>query len=378
MKKILVALAVVVLISGLTAIAFGPKTAGYWIYTGYNYNKARDYANADKAFDWALKLKPGSIVAWNCKGSNYQSQHRHAEALTAFDRALAIEARNQSDDVERQRTLVFKSESLNKLERYEEAISTCDEYLNQYHDKGRYQDRDDIMLNKAFACGRLGHYSQALAVYRMSGSSLGCRGSYERACICSLMRDKSQALADLGASVKSRDYLYYYSNYRYDYEHGYGYKDMARSDKDFEWLWDDPVFINITEKTSDEWVMQGRDLAREGRYEEAIDKYDEAIELGNINAHTDRGYACLRLGRYDEAIEEFSSCPRNGHYYHDSKSALHGLACAYSLKKDKTRALDYLRQAIVVEHWQWKKAEIRKDADFKWLWDDADFKRITR
>jgi len=365
MKKILIALAVVVLVSGLTAIVFSPKTAGYWIYTGYNCNKAKDYINADKAFDKALKLNPKSIVAWNCKGGNYQSQSRHAEALDAFNRALAIKTINQVDETEQLHTLVLKSESLNKLQRYEEAISTCDEYLGRRHNNENYKDRDAVTLNKMFAYGRLGHYKMALAVY--GNATYRSRGYYERACIYSLMRDRDKAFADLSSAVSSS------SSYNDD-EASYKYKDLARVTRDFEWLWGDSVFINITTKTSDEWNQHGQDLAAEGRYEEARNKYNEAIRLGNFEAHLSKGYACLKLERYDEAIREFSR-PQNDHYYKRFE-ALYGLACTYSLKGDKEKALTNLRMAIVSN--PWKKSDTRNDPDFQWLWNDADFRRITR
>ena len=367
MKKILIALAVVVLVSGLTAIVFSPKTAGYWIYTGYNCNKAKDYINADKAFDKALKLNPKSIVAWNCKGSNYQSQSRHAEALDTFNRALAIKTINHSDEVAQMQTLVMKSESLNKLARYEAAISICDEYLGRRTNNKNYKDEVAITLNKAFAYGRLGRYKQALSVYG-TNTYMRSRGYYERACIYSLMRDKTKALADLNSAVHASGY---------DYDDGnkvYKYKDLARVARDFEWLWDDIGFISITTKIHTEWDEHGKELAAERRYEEAIDKYNEAIRLGNFEAHVNKGYACLKLGRYDEAIREFS-LPQNDRYYKGFE-AVYGLACTYSLKGDRSNVLTYLRKAIIIN--PGKKPNARKDPDFQWLWDDTEFRKITR
>lgn len=366
MKKILIAVAVVVAASILTAGVFSPKTAGYWLYTGYKYHKAKDYINADKAFDKTLKFNPKSIAAWNCKGSNYQSQARHAEALDAFNQALAIKALSQTDENAQLQTLILKSQSLLELKRYEDSIITCDEYLGRYHDRNS-QDRDRVALNKAVAYGRLGRYKHALAVFDFNGCYRSfLRGYYERARVYSLMRDRDNALADLSSAGNTS-----YSRY-YDDEKPYTYKDLARANKDFEWLWDDTAFISITTKTADELEAQGQELAAQGKYEEAIVRYDEAIRMG-YSAYISKGEACLRLGKYDEAIRFFR--PRYDRY-DDNFRALSGMACAYSLKGDKENALTYLRKAVVMSHW--RKSDTRNNPDFKWLWDDAEFRRITR
>ena len=52
------------------------------------------------------------------------------------------------------------------------------------------------------------------------------------------------------------------------------------------------------------------------------------------------------------------------------------VACIYSLKGEKEKALNNLKKAIDLDESFQKKA--RKDEDFKSLWDDNDFKKITQ
>jgi tetratricopeptide (TPR) repeat protein len=73
------------------------------------------------------------------------------------------------------------------------------------------------------------------------------------------------------------------------------------------------------------------------------------------------GYALHALGRLDEAIR-----------YHEKSAAteefkmvgLYNLACAYSLKKDKTKAFAYLRQATEAGFVNVKYMEFDTDLDF--------------
>jgi tetratricopeptide (TPR) repeat protein len=54
----------------------------------------------------------------------------------------------------------------------------------------------------------------------------------------------------------------------------------------------------------------------------------------------------------------------------------YNLACVYSLKNNKEKALEYLKKAIELN--PKLKEEAKKDQNFKNLWDDEDFKKLTQ
>lgn len=88
------------------------------------------------------------------------------------------------------------------------------------------------------------------------------------------------------------------------------------------------------------WGFQGGLLASMNKYEEAISSYNKAIQLD----------------------------PNQAEY-------IYNRGCAYCLKGDKVNALVDLEKAISLS--PQVKAWAPKDEDFKSLWDDEDFKKLT-
>jgi tetratricopeptide (TPR) repeat protein len=88
------------------------------------------------------------------------------------------------------------------------------------------------------------------------------------------------------------------------------------------------------------WGFKGQLLASMNRYEEAISSYNRATQLD----------------------------PNQAEY-------IYNCGCAYCLKGDKANALTNLKKAISLN--PQLKAYAPKDEDFKSLWDDEDFKKLT-
>src|SRR4029079_17238087 len=73
---------------------------------------------------------------------------------------------------------------------------------------------------------------------------------------------------------------------------------------------------------SREYILKGISFSNFGRYEEAIEEYNKAIEIDprDYNGHYNKGNSLSNLGRNEEAIEEYNKAieidPRdyNGHY----------------------------------------------------------------
>lgn len=61
--------------------------------------------------------------------------------------------------------------------------------------------------------------------------------------------------------------------------------------------------------TVEEWIKKGDDLFAQGKYEEAIKRYNIALNLdpNNITAWCKKGYAIYSLGIYKEAIDCFDT-----------------------------------------------------------------------
>lgn len=109
-------------------------------------------------------------------------------------------------------------------------------------------------------------------------------------------------------------------------------------------------------------------------YQEAIEHFEKAIALNSNNAdyYNNCGVTYNSLKNHEKALENYQKAlsvnPNHLDIYFN-------IACLQRLTKDKTKALSYLQQAIDldIKH----QADAQTDADFEWLWDDADFKKIT-
>jgi tetratricopeptide (TPR) repeat protein len=98
--------------------------------------------------------------------------------------------------------------------------------------------------------------------------------------------------------------------------------------------------ITMQPDSATNWGIKGQLLASMNKYEEAISSYNSAIQLDP-----------------------------------DQSEYIYNRGCSYCLKGDKANALADLKKAISlspqIKEWA------PKDEDFKSLWDDEDFKKLT-
>jgi tetratricopeptide (TPR) repeat protein len=98
--------------------------------------------------------------------------------------------------------------------------------------------------------------------------------------------------------------------------------------------------VTMQPDSATNWGIKGQLLASMNRYEEAISSYNRALQLDP-----------------------------------DQTEYIYNRGCAYCLKGDKSNALADLKRAISLS--PEVKAYAPKDEDFKSLWDDEDFKKLT-
>jgi len=58
--------------------------------------------------------------------------------------------------------------------------------------------------------------------------------------------------------------------------------------------------------TADGWIEKGNELFINGSYEEALEAYDEAIEIDPVNGSLWKGKIFIELGRFEDALECFN------------------------------------------------------------------------
>jgi tetratricopeptide (TPR) repeat protein len=124
------------------------------------------------------------------------------------------------------------------------------------------------------------------------------------------------------------------------------------------------------------WYNKGVALYNFGRPEEALKALEKAIEIKPDyhlihQAWTNKGVALYDLGRPEEALKAYEKAIEINPDYH---LTWYNLACFYSLKKDKDKALKYLQKAI--ENGYNDLSHIKKDNDLDFIKNETEFKKI--
>lgn len=132
--------------------------------------------------------------------------------------------------------------------------------------------------------------------------------------------------------------------------------------------------IELEPKNAKAWLSKGVVLRRLERFEEALEDYEKAIEIRPdwALAWSNKCGSLIRLGNLEEALKV---CEKAISLKDDFDGPWYNKACLYALKKDKKNALLSLSKAINLD--STNKEEAKKDEDFKELWDDKEFIKIT-
>jgi tetratricopeptide (TPR) repeat protein len=130
----------------------------------------------------------------------------------------------------------------------------------------------------------------------------------------------------------------------------------------------------IQPDTAVNWVLKGQILDAMNRNEEALKAFEKATSLDpkRFDVWGMQADALSKLGKYNEAISIYSKAIEINPNY---AGIIYNRGCAYCRKGDKLNALADLKKAISLN--PQLKAYAPKDEDFKSLWDDEDFKKLT-
>ena len=146
----------------------------------------------------------------------------------------------------------------------------------------------------------------------------------------------------------------------------YGHNEEAL--KDIETL------IKIQPDDPLHYILKGQVLYEMEKYEEAFIAFDRATSMDSKRPDVwgMKAAALAKTGKFDDAIVTINKGleldPNNPY-------TIYGRACIYCLKGDKISAIDDLKKAIKMD--PSFKEYARKDEDFKSLYDDEDFKKLT-
>jgi tetratricopeptide (TPR) repeat protein len=124
----------------------------------------------------------------------------------------------------------------------------------------------------------------------------------------------------------------------------------------------------------EDYFNRAGNLFFKGKYELALKTVEKAIELkpDDVRFWDGKGILLIKLGRYDDALKHLEEAIK---FKPDSQGLLYNLACAYSMKGDKGKALSALKRAVELDISN--KEMAKKDKDFEKLWNDEDFKKLV-
>ena len=133
--------------------------------------------------------------------------------------------------------------------------------------------------------------------------------------------------------------------------------------------------LKINPKNCINYSNWGTALIRLDMYEEATEKYQKAVETDSTNTfvYSNWAEALFNLEKYDQATEK---CNKAIGIYPKNPDAYYVLAQIHTKLNLKQEALTYLLKACELN--QQLKTIARNDKDFKKIWGDPEFRKITK
>ena len=142
-----------------------------------------------------------------------------------------------------------------------------------------------------------------------------------------------------------------------------------------EALKDAETLIKLQPDDALNYIIQGQVLMELEKYEEAFIALDRATSLDpkRPDVWEMKAFAFVGLSKFEDAIDAIN---KGVELIPNNPGTIYNRACIYSLKGDKINALADLEKAISMNPSY--KEYARQDKDFKSLYNDEDFKKLTQ
>ena len=187
---------------------------------GVTYDELGRYDKALADYNRSLELEPDDSVALTNRGVTYRHLKRYDEALADYNRALELRP-------DYPRTLHNRGVTYYEMERYDEALADYNRSLELR------PDYSSTLHNRGITYTKLERYDEALADFNRA---LELNPDYESpvynlACLFSLWGKRKDALAYLEKAISKNK----------------KFREMAKTDKYFDNIRDDPHFKKLIE-----------------------------------------------------------------------------------------------------------------------------------
>jgi len=189
---------------------------------------------------------------------------------------------------------------------------------------------------------------------------------YNRAVDLIFKKRYEDALKNLGIALELKP----------DFAEAFCYKGvaLAKLDRHEDALKAYDKALELKPDYTDAWYNKGVASDKLDRHEDALKAYDKALELkpNYTKAWVNKGVTLAKLDRHEDALKAYDKALELKPDYAD---AWYNKGCLYSGLRNKDEVLSCLRKAINID--LFLKENAKTDEDFKWFWDDEDFKKIV-
>ncbi len=289
-----------------------PSSVERYMETGDRLFDQKQYEEALKAYEEALRFDPRYVAAYNEKGNTLLSLNRFEEALKAYEEEIRLDPKYVYGHNGKGLALKGLGRYAEALREYEDAIKVDPRYVSTYLNKG-----DALLYLKRYE-EALKAYEEAIqldrryvAAYNAKGITLEVLGRYEEA----LATYEKVIQLDPG----------YVSAYRNKGDVLQELKQYEKALRAYE------EAIQLDQGYVAAYNGKGNTLQALSRYKEALEVYEEAIRLKPtyVHAYNNKGNALFSLKRYKEALESYEKAlrldPSHAHAYSNKKLVLQAL-----------------------------------------------------
>ncbi len=322
---------------------------------GVNFYYKDKYELALQSFKKAIEIEPDYVEAWMNKGVALNKIGLHAKALIALKKAIEL-APNYAE------AWLNKGVALDKLGLHVDALKTIDKAIELKPDCSK------AWYNKGVELEKLSHHKEALKTFERT---IELDHNYTKA-----WYNKGVALAKLNLHEKALKALEKAIELDPNYAEAWYNKGVALGKlglhEDALKAFDKTIEINSNFINA--WVNKGAVLGSLSLHEKALKALEKAIELAPNYAEAwyNKGIALDKLDLHEDALKAFD---KTIEIKPEFAEAWYNKACIYSLKDNLKSALSNLSKAIELKIEYKEKA--KKDENFRNLWGDEDFTKIT-